>query len=168
MIIQILRATPSDVKDILNITKLAFSVYKNELDTNINVKALSETEQDVAFDIENNTVFVAKFNEKLLGSIRIKKLTDDLAYIYRFAVHPSENNNGVGTELLNYALEECIKMDIAAAALHTNAKYFRLARYYYGKLFYVHSTDNSKGYIRALFVKELKNKKVDLSKAFEL
>lgn len=168
MIISVSRAGKNDAKDILEITKLAFNIYKNELDPDIDVKALAETEDDVLADIEKNTVFVAKDGEKILGSIRMKKLTDDLAYLYRFAVHPSENNSGVGSELLNYALEECRIQNFSAAALHTNAKYFKLARYYYGKLFYVHSTDSSKGYIRALFVKELTNKKVDLSKALEL
>lgn len=168
MIISISRAQICDAADILEITKLAFNIYKNELNSDVAVKALSETENDVLADIEKNIVFVAKHGSKVLGSIRIKKLTDDLAYLYRFAVHPSENNGGVGSELLNYALEECRNLNFCAAALHTNAKYFKLARYYYGKLFYVHSTDFSKGYIRALFVKELTDKKVDLSKALEL
>ena len=42
-----------------------------------------------------------------------------------------------------------------------------LARYYYGKGFYVHSTTTDHGYIRALFVKELKHTPVDLTPAMK-
>jgi ribosomal protein S18 acetylase RimI-like enzyme len=165
--LKISKAELNDINEILNVTKLAFSVYKDELSPDIDVKALKETEDNVKYDIENNTVIVAKRNGAILGCIRIKKLTGDLAYIYRFAVHPDANNNGIGSELLNQALEYCRKENYAAVALHTNAKYFKLARYYYGKLFYVHSTDNSKGYIRALFVKEFGDRAVDLTPAFK-
>ena len=55
-----------------------------------------------------------------------------------------------------------------AIALHTNSKYYKLARYYYGKQFYVHSTSFDRGYVRALFVLELSEGGVDLSPAFLL
>lgn len=164
---EIKRATLDDVKDIHAITLLAFKMYRSEIESDIPLKALTETEEDIARDILNNHVYVAKVNGKVLGSIRIEKLTDDLAYIYRFSVHPDEQNAGIGSELISHAISECVSMGFAAIALHTNAKYFKLARYYYGKQFYVHSTNFDRGYIRALFVKELSGKEVDLSKAFE-
>jgi predicted N-acetyltransferase YhbS len=164
---EISRAELKDIKEIHAITKLAFEMYQNELKVDAHLKALSESEEDIAKDIKNNFVYVAKVNGKVLGSIRIEKLTEDLAYLYRFSVHPDEHNAGIGTELIEYAINECIRMDFTAIALHTNSKYFKLARYYYGKQFYVHSTSFERGYIRALFVKELKDKPFDLSKAFE-
>ena len=164
---QILKAEITDVPEIHKITVLAFAVYQEELHTNISLKALTETEQDIINDITNNFVYVAKQNGKLLGCIRIQKLTDDLAYIYRFSVHPDEHNAGIGSELIEYAIQKCVEMNFSAIALHTNAKYFKLARYYYGKQFYVHSTTMDLGYIRALFIKELNLKTVDLTKAFK-
>lgn len=164
---QIYKADINDVKDIHMITTLAFEVYQNQINTDIHLKALSETEEDIEKDIINNIVFVAKQNGKVLGSIRIQKLTEALAYIYRFSVHPDEHNAGIGSELIEYAINECIKLNFSAIALHTNAKYFKLARYYYGKQFYVHSTTADRGYIRALFVKELKDMPVDLTKALQ-
>jgi predicted N-acetyltransferase YhbS len=164
---EIMRATLDDVKGIHAITQLAFKMYRDEIESDVPLKALTETEEDIACDILSNHVYVAKVGGKVLGSIRIEKLTDDLAYIYRFSVHPDEQNAGIGTELLSHAISECARMGFAAVALHSNAKYFKLARYYYGKQFYVHSTNAERGYIRALFVKELKDKEVDLSKALE-
>ena len=162
----ITRAAASDAAEIKAVTQLAFKLYKDELHADTPVKALSETDDELVADIAKNLVFIARVGGKLLGSIRVKILTNELAYLYRFSVHPDEHNAGVGSEILAYALDYCLNNGIAAVALHTNAKYFKLARYYYGKQFYVHSTTTDRGYIRALFVKELTNKQVDLSKAF--
>ena len=90
-----------------------------------------------------------------------------MAYIYRFAVSTESSGTGVGSALLAYAIEECEEMGVKAIALHTNTKYFKLARYYYGKDFFVHSTTFDRGYIRALFVKELSNEPYDITPAFK-
>jgi GNAT superfamily N-acetyltransferase len=150
-------ATDERIDAIYKITKNAFALYKDNLHAEINLSALSETKKDILNDIKNNTVYAAEKNDVILGSLRIERLSDDVAYLYRFAVDTDERNKGVGKDLLSYAVEECEKLRYACIALHTNSKYYKLARYYYGMNFYVHSTDNSRGYIRALFIKELKD-----------
>lgn len=161
-------ASPGDTQDIICITRLAFEVYKSELLSNTPVKALEESEEDVINDIIHNHVYVAKSCGKAIGCIRIKKLDEKLAYIYRFSVDPNEHSSGVGSKLLEVALKKCQDLKVSAVALHTNAKYFKLARYYYGKQFYVHSTSAEKGYIRALFVKELSSEPYSLESAYTL
>lgn len=166
-------ANLSDVEGIINITKQAFEMYRSELHSDAPVAALSETKEDVKNDIKNNHVLVAKSYDKILGCIRFEQLSDDLAYIYRFSVDPDEHNAGIGSILLDYAIRECVNMSFKAVCLHTNTRYYKLARYYYGKQFYVHSTSTEKGYIRALFIKELApdafatGSGVDLAPAFE-
>lgn len=169
--ITIKKAQISDAIKILELTHKAFLVYQNALDEPVSfykVPALNEKIDNVLYDIKNNNVFLAFLDDKFVGSIRFKFLSDNLAYIYRFGVDPELNNNGVGSELINYVIEECTKKGYKAIALHTNSKYYKLAKYYYGREFYVHSTDFSKGYIRALFVKDLNGGNIDLSPAFKL
>lgn len=160
-------AAVSDAKEINEITKKSFSLYRDELHSSAPVKALSETVGTVENDIKNNRVFVAEENGKILGSIRYTALSPELAYVYRFGVDPEINNTGIGSGLLKTVINECSAKGFKAIALHTNAKYYKLARYYYGKQFFVHSTSTAKGYIRALFVKELSDKPYDVSPAFE-
>ena len=162
------KAKVEDIESIQKLIRQAFTLYQNSLKKGTDVVALHETPQDVERDIREHTVYVAENNGVILGTIRYKFLSPHLAYIYRFGVEPSEHNAGIGTKLLNYVLEECKAQDIYAVALHTNAKYFKLARYYYGCEFYVHSTTTDHGYIRALFVKELSPTPTDLSPAFSL
>ena len=159
-------ALPRDAAAINDITHRAFRLYADELGPDSRVKALEEPESIVLDDIARHCVLVAEENGVLLGSVRIKGLTRDIAYLYRFGVDPSLRNAGVGSVFLQAAIDYCKAQGYAAITLHTNAKYYKLARYYYGKQFYVHSTSDAKGYIRALFVKELDARPFDISPAF--
>lgn len=162
---KIVPAKIAQAKEINQLTLAAFKQYKDQLNDDVSVKALKETIEDVENDIKNHTVLVAMTHGNIIGSIRIEQLTEDLAYIYRFAVAPELNGTGVGSALLSYAIEECEEMKVKAISLHTNTKYFKLARYYYGKDFFVHSTTFDRGYIRALFIKELSKTPYDLTAA---
>ncbi len=163
------RATADDTPAVLKVTKESFSLYQDELHVNYEVKALHETIESTLSDINEHAVFVAERFGKLCGAIRIRKLSDDLWYIYRFGVSPEITNTGLGSALLDAALTYAKTNGAKAVALHTNSKYYRLARYYYGKQFYVHSTSFDRGYVRALFVLEFAPEcGVDLSPAFLL
>ena len=167
MYLAIRRATDDDTADVLNVTRESFSLYQDELHVTYEVVALKETIESTLKDIRENAVFVAERMGKICGAIRIKKLSDELWYIYRFGVSPEITNTGLGSALLDAAIMYAKQNGAKAIALHTNSKYYRLARYYYGKQFFVHSTTFDRGYVRALFVLELeKNAAVDLSPAF--
>lgn len=167
--LKIRRAEKEDADKILSVTKAAFMLYSSELPSQQPVAALNESADDVIRDIEKHVVYVAEEDGRLVGAIRLKKLTGELAYVYRFGVSPLIGNTGVGSGLLAKVIDECTQEGFKAVALHTNSRYYKLARYYYGKQFFVHSTCFDKGYIRALFVKELKpDEKYDLSEAMKL
>ncbi len=167
MSINIRLANFDDAIAINKLTTQAFKVYQNELNSATTVKALNETVSQVTYDITYNRVFVAEDNGKIVGSIRYSALSSELAYIFRFGVDPNISSTGVGSNLLKVALEEIQSNGFKAVALHTNAKYYKLARYYYGKKFFVHSTNTEKGYIRALFIKEFSDD-YDISPAYKM
>lgn len=160
------KATPTDAPAILAVTHRAFTLYHDELHADYVVAGLVETVDDILQDIAAHHVYVAELDGQIVGSIRFQKLTDDLAYIYRFGVSPDINNTGIGSRLLATVIEQCRRDKFKAIALHTNSRYYKLARYYYGKHFYVHSTSTDKGYIRALFVLELDGTDYDISPAY--
>lgn len=163
----IVLATPADAAAITDITHRAFALYAQET-PGAHVSALDETADDVVRDITQNRVFAAKNADgRLLGAVRYCALSDELAYLYRFGVDPDINNTGIGSDLIGTVIDECTARGFKAIALHTNAKYFKLARYYYGKQFYVHSTANDRGYIRALFVRDLTDAPCDISPALQ-
>ena len=161
------KAKPEQAEEIACVTREAFKIYQDALHSQKEVRlaALFETAADVLADMQKNTVLAAVENGRVIGAIRIEGLSKELAYIYRFAVDPAETSGGVGSRLLAAAVKLCENKGFSAIALHTNSKYYKLARYYYGKGFYVQSTNLEKGYIRALFVKDLNGKPVDLSPA---
>lgn len=160
-------AEKHDAAEILRVTREAFTLYHDELHADYVVGGLAETEEDILLDIRDHHVYVAEIDGRIAGSIRFQKLTPELAYIYRFGVSPEINNTGIGSHLLSAVIDACKKEKFKAIALHTNARYYKLARYYYGKRFYVHSTSTAKGYIRALFVLELDGTDYDISPALK-
>lgn len=162
---RIIRAEEKHAEELFRITKHAFQDYKAELSPSVEVKALGESLEDVKRDIAENDVYVALSNKQIIGGIRVKRLSPQLAYIFRFAVDKELAGQGVGSTLLAHAIEECIESGYSAIALHTNTKYFKLAKYYYGKNFFVHSTTSDRGYIRALFIKELNSNPYDITPA---
>ena len=161
-------AVEQDAAEIQIIMHAAFSGYLEDIGNTYKLHALTEKIEDIVSDIRTHAVFVAVAPDgSVIGSIRVKKLTDELAYIYRFGVHPQIKNIGVGSRLLAAALDHCSSQSFKAVALHTNTRFYTLARYYYSKRFFVHSTTTDKGYIRALFVKELTgDRDYDISPAF--
>lgn len=163
---EIIRANSEHIENILDITKKAFAIYKRYLSADIKLKALEETFSDVLYDIENNHVFVGILDGKTAGCIRLKKLSDDITYIYRFSVDPEIHKAGLGTELCEYAVKFSETLNAKAVTLHSNSKNSELTKFYYNKGFYIHSVDLSRGYSRALFVREL-NSNLNLTEAFK-
>ena len=74
--------------------------------------------------------------------------------IFSFGVSITSQNNGIGKSVMNLVDKIMIKKGVKQICLHTGSKVTSLIRFYYGRGFYIDSTDKSKGYIRALLIKD--------------
>ena len=146
-------ANYDDIPSILNITREAFVKYK-ELSGVEKLQALEETYNDVKHDIDTKVVLIALSDGVPVGSVRVEVFDDHTAYLSRFAVKVTSQNNGIGKSIMNLVDRIMIKKGITSIALHTVAKITSLIRFYYGRGFYIDSTDKSRGYVRALLIKE--------------
>jgi ribosomal protein S18 acetylase RimI-like enzyme len=149
------KATIEDIPSILEITREAFAKYVKEAQVPGNLSALSETYEKVEADLESKTVLVAVLDSRTAGTIRFEMLPGNIAYISRFAVRLDIHNCGVGKELVKSAIEYAAAQGAQTVTLHTASKMTALVRLYYGLGFYIHSTSTARGYIRALFCREL-------------
>ena len=150
---EIRTATYDDIPDILSITKEAFEKYI-ELAGIQTTPAMSETYEDVKNDIDNKIVLIAFSEGVPVGSARIEIFDDNTAYFSRFGVKVTSQNNGIGKSIMNLVDRILINKGVKKLCLHTGAKITSLIRFYYGRGFYIDSTDKSKGYIRALLIKD--------------
>ncbi len=57
------------------------------------------------------------------------------------------------------------KLGVYKIYLHTASRMLSLVRFYYGKGYYIESTNQNKGYIRALLCKEYEVESEDISKS---
>ena len=146
-------ATEEDIPFIQEITKDAFLKYIKEAELT-NIEALNETYEDIKKDLEEKYVFVAFINGEPVGSVRVKINDDGTAYLSRFGVRITNQNNGVGKTLVSVVDKVMKEHNVKRLMLHTAAKFFTLVRFYYGRGFYIDEVRKDKGYPRALMIKE--------------
>jgi len=148
-------ATYDDIPSILDITHEAFIKYA-ELAGLDHIAALDETYEDVKKDIDTKIVLIAFSDKVPVGSVRVEIFDDNTAYLSRFGVKVTSQNNGIGKSIMNLVDRIMIKKGVKEIALDTGSKITSLVRFYYGRGFYIDSTDKSRGYVRAHLVKEYK------------
>ncbi len=154
MFFEVRRAAKSDIEEIRVLAKKSFNIYAENAAIARLVVPFEETYDDVLKAIETTYVFVALFNEEIIGSVRIEINPDNAAYLTRFGVSAEHQNNGIGKILMNAVDNLMEELSITYLYLHTSSRMFSLIRFYYGRHFYIKSTNNDRGYIRALLCKE--------------
>ncbi len=150
---EIRNASEKDIDQIYEITESAFIKYKELAATEYDLPALKETKEIIAEDIKNKLVLVAYINGKVVGSVRVA-VNGDIGYLSRFGVNPEYQNLGVGKALMNLVDINMKVMGVKQLQLHTAAKVKSLVCFYYGRGFYIDSTEKDRDYIRALLCKD--------------
>ena len=151
--VKVRMAKPEDAESILKITKVAFAKYV-DLAGIKDTAALHEDVETIKEDIKTKLVYVAHINDTVVGSVRIKLLDNDTAYLSRFGVSNEYQNLGIGKTLIDAVDCEMKEKNIKFLELHTASKAFSLVHFYYKRGFYIDSTSKDMGYIRAKMVKE--------------
>ncbi len=154
MCFEVRKAFSSDIEEIRILSRESFKMYTENAAITELIAPLEETYDQVKNAIETSEVFVALYNEEVIGSVRIEIKPDRTAYLSRFGVSASHQNNGIGKILMNAIDNLMIEQGITALYLHTASRMFSLIRFYYGRGFFIESTTNDRGYIRALLCKE--------------
>lgn len=153
---QIRAAAYKDIPAIADITREAFTEYAH-MSPQADPEALRETEADIKRDIDTKIVLIAVRDDTPVGSVRIAVDKEtETAYLSRFAVKLTAQNSGIGKSLMKMVDELMQKYGVKRLSLHTDSKLAPLIRFYYGRGFYIESTDTSRGYVRAHLVKEYK------------
>lgn len=148
------RATLEDASSIKDIMTEAFSKYSKDTGVIGQLEALKETVEQIKNDIKKKDVFIALIDDVPVGTIRVLVGSDGTAYISRFGVRLEYHNIGIGKSLINLIDKLLQAKNVSKVCLHTASKNKELVRFYYSRGFYVDSTSNDRGYIRALMVKE--------------
>lgn len=160
-VLMVRKAVEGDIPKILDITREAFKMYAEGAGIAGRLAALEETYDDVKKDIKTKEVFVALLDGEVVGSVRIEILPDKTAYLSRFGVGAAYQSHGIGKELMNAVDNAMNRFGVTNLYLHTASRMLSLVRFYYGKGFYIESTTNDRGYIRALLCKEYSTVKAE-------
>jgi ribosomal protein S18 acetylase RimI-like enzyme len=150
------KAVVEDAPAIKSIMQESFKKYMEDTGLTGTMEALEESIQDIEKDITTKEVYIAIIDDVAVGTVRVQILPDNTAYISRFGVKLQFHNIGIGKSLMNLMDKMLIARGIKKVCLHTASKYNDLVRFYYGRGFYIDSTNIDRGYIRALMTKEYK------------
>jgi len=100
---EILRAVIEDATEILNLQKIA---YRSEAELyGPDIPPLIQTVSGLKEQFGNHVVLKSVIDDKIVGSVRAYE-KDGTCYIGRLAVHPNEQNKGIGKALMN-EIESC-------------------------------------------------------------
>jgi len=163
MFFEVRKASTCDIEEIRILAKKSYNMYTENAGITELVTPLEETYEDVLKAIETTNVYVALSNEEVIGSVRITIKPDNTAYLSRFGVSEAHQNNGIGKILMNAVDNSMVELGVSHLYLHTASRMFSLIRFYYGRCFYIKSTTNDRGYIRALLCKEYESEMLDSS-----
>ena len=154
---QVRLANYDDIPAIMSITREAFVKYQQMTGVE-HLMALEESYNDVKKDIDTKVVLLALSDGEPVGAVRIEVFPDKTAYLSRFAVKVTSQNNGIGKSIMNLADRIMKKKGVTEIHMHTDSRATPLIRFYYGRGFHIDSTDKSRGYTRALLIKEYEKK----------
>jgi len=98
-IVLIQPAQSQDAAEILALQKLA---YQSEaaIYNEFGISPLTQTLEEMRADLARQTCLKATMDGRIVGSVRAH-LKDDTCYVGRLIVHPSVQNQGIGTRLMD-------------------------------------------------------------------
>ena len=150
--IHIRPAAQQDLSAVHEITQEAFKKYAYDLGRGIPVKALADTPETLALELQHKHLLIGEIDGETLGSIRYE-IVGGIAYFSRFGVKLQAQGCGMGRALVQAVVREASDAGCRAVALHTSAQMPSLIRFYYGLGFFIHSINPAPGYYRALLVR---------------
>ena len=151
-------ACQKDKAKIAQVVCQAFAEYRQGKNTS----HLKEDLVDIAGDIEKNEVLVLEVREKIIGSLRLQALENNIYYLKRFAIHPQHQGQGLGLTLFE-AAEKFVKNNNGRKIhLHSSTEDDRLIRFYKKLGFRCKKIETNVGYARGLWIKELKSMEQDI------
>ena len=127
---QVRLANYDDIPAIMNITREAFVKYQ-QMSGVENLAALEESYNDVKKDIDTKVVLLALSDGEPVGSVRVEVFPDKTAYLSRFAVKVTSQNNGIGKSIMNLVDKIMVKKGVTQIQLHTGSKITSLIRFYF-------------------------------------
>lgn len=148
------KAKTEDANDIYNIIQESFKKYMEDSKLDGTIEALNESIIDIKKEVNIQNIFIAYINNEPVGTIRFEIDNNNEVHISRFGVRLDYHNIGIGKSLMNIIDSEIKELGLKKAYLYSASKYTDLIKFYYGRGFYVESTNTDKGYIRAKLVKQ--------------
>ena len=165
----------SDAPEVSRLLKSAMLTYCADSGISSSMlEAMTESIESVSDRISRQTCLVAVSDEKIVGTICIKKADNPLVYsfsdktygflkeagpsfyISRFAVRQRFRKTGLGIDLMTRSFDIARSEGAKTILLHSAATNKNMVEFYGKRGFELIDSENSRGYMRGLFAKQIK------------
>jgi len=114
----ITKATESDLKEILDMQKLAY-ISEAEIYDDFTIQPLHQTLEEIQGEFASHVFLKASVDTSIVGSVRAKSI-NETCFIGKLIVSPPFQNNGIGIRLM-HEIEKCFS-DVKRYELFTGIK----------------------------------------------
>jgi len=118
MKITVRRARLEDIEDIYNVIKLGFENYRKIGYREAAIQSAIVSEPEIQRRINEELMLVAEIDEQIVGTVTGTTKYESM-YVKALATHPSFQNLGVGTRLMEEIEKEAVKVGCYKISLYT-------------------------------------------------
>lgn len=170
----LIQATVFDAYEVSRLLRSAMLTYCTDSGIPESMlEALSESVESVADRISKQICLIAKMDGKIIGTVCLKTGVNPLAYnfsdktyeflkdlgdsgyISRFAVDENYRKTGIGVDLITRASEIARDSGSEYVLLHSASRNRKIVDFYLKRGFVLIDSENSRGYSRGLFARQL-------------
>ncbi|CAH6803966.1 Uncharacterized N-acetyltransferase YvbK [Vibrio chagasii] len=87
------------------------------------------SESSIASYLSESWCYAAKRDNKILGVCVVKRISDDTVEIFNLSVCPEHQQQGIGSQVLNFALKQVVNQGIKRVELGTGTFGYQLTYY---------------------------------------
>ncbi|WP_394142597.1 GNAT family N-acetyltransferase [Vibrio chagasii] len=87
------------------------------------------SEASIASYLSESWCYAAKRDNQILGVCVVKRISDDTAEIFNVSVCPEHQQQGIGSQVLNFALKQVVNQGIKRVELGTGTFGYQLTYY---------------------------------------
>ncbi len=93
-------ADAEDIEEILSLQKIAY-ISEAEIYNDFTIPPLIQTLDEIKDEYKSKVFIKAVAQNKIIGSVRARKIDSKTCYIGKLIVHPNYQNQGIGSKLMD-------------------------------------------------------------------